>query len=109
MFTRKALNQVIHNFISDIKLAGYNPSRIVLFGSYAYGRPHATSDIDLAIWDKLFTGCGTVDIAPLASIVSKYPQLELHTFSEQDYNPFAEEILKKGVIVFDKKMILDFF
>lgn len=101
MVTRKALAQRISGFITDLKAAGYAPSKVVLFGSYAKGRPHEMSDIDLAVWDKKFTGCGTVDIEPIAAIISKYPLLELHPFSEEDTesnNPFVKEILKYGVV-----------
>jgi predicted nucleotidyltransferase len=99
MLTRKALNQRISGFLSDLKNAGYSPSKVMLFGSYAKGCPTNLSDIDLAVWDKKFTGCGTVDIEPIASIVSKYPLLELHPFSEEDTednNPFVKEIVKHG-------------
>ena len=101
MLTRKALNQRISSFVADLKIAGYAPSRVVLFGSYAKGKPNEISDIDLAVWDKKFTGCGTADIEPIASIVSKYPLLELHPFSEEDTesnNPFVQEILRHGVV-----------
>ena len=101
MLTRKALDQRISGFVADLKSAGYSPSKVVLFGSYAKGKPHELSDIDLAVWDKKFTGCGTEDIEPIASIISKYPLLELHTFSEEDTesnNPFVKEILRHGVV-----------
>jgi predicted nucleotidyltransferase len=101
MLTRKALTQRITGFITDLKAAGYSPSRVVLFGSYAKGRIHEASDIDLAVWDKKFTGCGTADIEPIASIISKYPLVELHPFTEEDNeltNPFIKEILKHGII-----------
>jgi hypothetical protein len=98
--TRKALMEKISGLLKDLKGVGYSPSRVVLFGSYAKGNPHAYSDIDLAIWDKHFIGCGTVDIVPIVSIVSRYPGLENHTFAEdetKESNPFIEEILKHGI------------
>ena len=101
MLTRKTLNQRISGFVTDLKLAGYSPTRVVLFGSYAKGKPNDLSDIDLAVWDKKFSGCGTEDIEPIASIVSRYPLLELHPFSEtdtEDENPFVKEILRHGVV-----------
>ena len=42
----------IQNYLADIveKLKReYQPERIILFGSYAYGQPHADSDIDMLI------------------------------------------------------------
>lgn len=101
MLTRKALNLRIAGFVADLRIAGYNPTRVVLFGSYAKGKPNELSDIDLAVWDRKFMGCGTADIEPIASIVSKYPLLELHPFSEEDTesnNPFVKEILRHGVV-----------
>jgi uncharacterized protein len=100
MVTRKALMEKIFGLLNDLKGVGYVPSRVVLFGSYAKGNPHAHSDIDLAIWDAHFTGCGTVDIEPIVSIVSRYPGVEIHTFAENetpDNNPFIHEILKQGI------------
>lgn len=100
MFTRKALDNYIQSFVNDLKQAGYSPERVMLFGSYAKGNPHSLSDIDLAVWDEKFTGCGTEDITPIASIVSKYPFIELHSFPKNetaDENPFLEEIFKSGI------------
>ncbi len=101
MVTRKVLNQRISAFVDSIKAAGYQPTKVVLFGSYAKGKPHEHSDIDLAVWDDKFTGCGTKDIEPIASIVSKFPLIELHTFSNDDQaenNPFIKEILSYGKV-----------
>ena len=42
----------INNIIEKIKnrvVKNFNPYRIILFGSYAYGNPDETSDIDLFI------------------------------------------------------------
>ena len=47
-----AVNQEIEQTIQTIveKIAReYKPSRIILFGSYAYGQPDQDSDIDLCI------------------------------------------------------------
>lgn len=100
MVTRKTLVNIVESFVSDLRAAGYAPARVVLFGSYAKGHPNPTSDIDLAIWDERFVGCGTADIAPIAHLVSKYPRLEVHTFALDDTpanNPFVGEVLRHGV------------
>lgn len=106
MVTKQTLNRTIESFVSELFDGGYHPQKVVLFGSYAKGRPHALSDIDLAVWDKKFTGCGSIDIEPIASIVSRYPGLELHTFSLEDTaenDPMISEILKTGKVIFDNK------
>jgi predicted nucleotidyltransferase len=91
--------KIVTGFIPDLRAAGYAPERVVLFGSYAKGRPHPLSDIDLAVWDQHFVGGGTADIAPFAHLVSKYPGLEVHTFVLEDTatnNPFAGDVLRSG-------------
>lgn len=104
MFTRKALAEHIDRFINELELCGYLPERVLLFGSYAAGSPHEYSDIDLAVWDQKFTGCGSVDVEPIARIVSKYHPIELHTFDPADDQdtPFIREIKRKGIVVLDR-------
>ncbi len=102
MFTRKALNKYINGFIEELKSQGYKPMKAILFGSYAYGKPNELSDIDLALWDARFKGCGTHDVEPIATLLSKYPFIELHPFAPEDtpeQNPFVHEITKKGHLI----------
>lgn len=40
--------QEIQRIVTQI-VKGYEPVKVILFGSYAYGTPHADSDIDLLI------------------------------------------------------------
>jgi predicted nucleotidyltransferase len=100
MFTRNALIQHISAFLAEIQNAGYAPSRVVLFGSYAKGKPHQWSDVDLAIWDEHFVGVGMVDIVPILPIISKYRGIELHPFpanETEDENPFIGEVVQHGI------------
>lgn len=41
------MNPIVKNIIDQLK--PYNPEKIILFGSYAYGTPNKDSDIDLLI------------------------------------------------------------
>jgi uncharacterized protein len=106
MFTRKSLKIIIHEFILELKSKGYNPSKVVLFGSYAKGRPHEHSDIDLAIWDDKFTGCIPLDVESLIKLKIKFPTLlELHTYHSSETvesDPFIGEIEKHGILMESK-------
>uniref|UniRef100_UPI00404B2270 nucleotidyltransferase domain-containing protein n=1 Tax=Fulvivirga sp. TaxID=1931237 RepID=UPI00404B2270 len=105
MVTRKVLDKTIHSFVSELSECGYNPQKVVLFGSYAKGRPNAFSDIDLAVWDSKFTGCGSIDIEPIVSIISRHPGIELHTFSTNDTpenDPMISEIFRTGRVILDR-------
>lgn len=41
------MNPIVKNIIDQLK--PYNPEKIILFGSYAYGNPTENSDVDLVI------------------------------------------------------------
>jgi predicted nucleotidyltransferase len=107
MFTRKSIRKIIQEFILELKSKGYNPSKVVLFGSYAKGNPHEHSDIDLAIWDKNFTGCIPLDVESLLKLKIKFPTLlELHTYHSSETaesDPFIGEILKQGILIETQK------
>jgi predicted nucleotidyltransferase len=48
MVKGKKIEKIIEEIVERIKKE-YQPEKIVLFGSYAYGEPHEDSDIDLFI------------------------------------------------------------
>jgi predicted nucleotidyltransferase len=79
---------------------GIHIERMVLFGSYAKGNPHKASDIDIAVWSNDFSGYRLLDIEKCASVISKFPDLQLHPFAMDDTainNPLVEEIEKTGI------------
>lgn len=50
----KEVDENLLEQIKDIIVSSINPRKIILFGSYAYGKPHKGSDIDiLVIVDQL--------------------------------------------------------
>ena len=51
MNTEPSIRNMILEIVDKIK-EGYQPDKIVLFGSYAYGRPDRDSDIDLLIIEE---------------------------------------------------------
>jgi predicted nucleotidyltransferase len=102
MFTRRALDSYVAEFLQELKLVGIEPQKAILFGSYVNGNPKEHSDIDLAVWAKDFSGCTTKDIEPIAALVSKYYHIELHTFAANESkadNPFIEVIERSGRVV----------
>ncbi len=106
MFTRKSLKIIIREFILELKSKGYSPSKVILFGSYAKGRPHEHSDIDLAIWDEKFTGCIPLDVESLLKLKIKFPTLlELHTYHASETaesDPFIGVIENHGILIDSK-------
>lgn len=100
MFTIRIAKQIIAKLIDDLRLSGYHPSRVILFGSVAKGKAHSHSDIDVAIWDQLFTGCRPIDIESIIKILHRHPRVEVHTYPAEETgedNPFIKEIEKHGI------------
>src|SRR5438045_266892 len=101
MVTRKNLRLRIESFLEDLRKLGYNPERVLLFGSYAKGTASELSDIDLAIWDKNFSGCLPEDAEKIVSVLVKHPGIEVHTYKAGETandDPFIGEIIKTGKV-----------
>jgi uncharacterized protein len=90
-------------FLEKLKLnTNINIQKAMLFGSYANGTNHEYSDVDLAIWSTDFVGVGFLDnkiIVPTMYQNSAFTNIECHTFTSQNPNPFEEEILKTGIVI----------
>ncbi len=55
-----AARQDIEAFCAQLSRRGIRPQRIILFGSYALGRQHEGSDIDLIVVSRDFRGKGLI-------------------------------------------------
>ncbi|HEY0087825.1 MAG TPA: nucleotidyltransferase domain-containing protein [Candidatus Lokiarchaeia archaeon] len=103
--------EIILNQIVDKLKIHYDPIKIILFGSYAYGTPSEGSDIDLFIVKNttkrrvdrfvevkrlIFNPNLKIPVSPLV-----YTPLELEDRIKIGDN-FIEEILQKGVILYEK-------
>ncbi len=102
MITQYKINEVVDRIVY-----GYNPEKIILFGSYAYGEPNEDSDIDLFIIKKtdkkppertrdvlrLLRGSNVpVDVAV-------YTNSEFNYYSQSPYT-LENKILKKGKTIY---------
>ncbi len=97
MVTIKNAIEIIKKLVADLQAQGYNPLRVVLFGSVAKGTAHKYSDIDVAIWDDRFIGCAPFDYEPILPLLRNYRGVELHTYQgneDVNSNPFIAEIEK---------------
>src|SRR5579859_7256052 len=87
----------------------FHPSRIILFGSYAYGIPHPNSDIDLfVIMDSNETmhnrimkvrAAASVPFLPMDVIVRTPQEVETRL---QMGDFFVKEILEKGKVLYHR-------
>lgn len=78
--------------------------RAILFGSYASGKAHAFSDIDVALVSDAFSGVRFFDIEKLIPHLRTFnPLFELHPYRTEDFvednNSFVREIINTGIEV----------
>ena len=85
----------------------FHPDRIILFGSYAYGKPHQDSDVDILVVMPARDGINqavrilerTNSCFPLDLIV-RTPQNLRWRLQEGDW--FLREIVGKGTVLYEK-------
>lgn len=91
------------NIISSLKKT--NPLRIILFGSYAYGKPSKDSDVDLLVvidTNKSFHE----RIQELRPLLPKNRAIDLIVLTPEEYqkakgiNPLVSEIDSKGKVIY---------
>ena len=100
--TRK-ISQVVKKIALE-----YNPEKIILFGSYAWGKPHADSDVDLFVVKKtrnvLELGRridGSVFPRPFPVDILVYTPQQVER-REKLGDFFIRDILSKGKVLYAK-------
>ena len=85
----------------------FNPQKIILFGSYAYGKPNADSDVDLLVVMPFEGRNSQKAIEIISNIKTKLPLDLLVRTSEQvkqriemdDF--FMQDIIFKGKVLYE--------
>lgn len=101
----------IREIAEKIKIE-YKPEKIILFGSYAWGKPHKWSDVDLLIVKKskkrridrgyeLRKKLSGSDLPPLDLLV--YTPGEVYKGININHNLFLEDIVRNGKILYAQK------
>ena len=99
MFTAKVLNKRITDFLCALEENNFHVEKSILFGSYAKGKPHKLSDIDLAIWLENNPQEHYTDVPVLLKIVSLHHPIKPKFYNLNDSSktdPFIEVIEKTG-------------
>lgn len=92
--------QAARRFVRDVQRSGVHLQHAYLFGSYATGRAHRHSDIDIALVSPDFTGW--IDDLPkigdaMRQNDSRIEAVRFHPDTFVDENPLAWEVKKKGI------------
>ncbi len=91
-------------------LKKYNPEKIILFGSYAWGKPTASSDVDILVVkkSKLPRRFRTTRVERFLSKLPYPVDVVVYTPEELEKRKkmgdfFINLILKKGRVLYEKK------
>jgi predicted nucleotidyltransferase len=86
----------------------FHPDRIILFGSYAYGRPHNESDVDLLVimpaYDVVAQAVrisGAFERLFSHSIIVRTPKQIERGLREDDCDWFLREVMDKGKVLYE--------
>ena len=84
--------------------------KIILFGSYAYGKPTKSSDIDIAVVSDKFKRMDDIKrimlLSDCARKIKSYVDIDPIGFTEKelekaDYFDIGGEIIEKGVVIYE--------
>lgn len=93
----------IAHIIAQLRL--YNPQKIILFGSYAYGNPGVDSDLDIAIVKKTNKPFYK-RLREVRMLLRTATPVDIFVFTPEEFergktsNPLIEEIASRGKVVY---------
>lgn len=104
LVTRRQINAVARRIAEH-----FNPEKIILFGSYAYGKPTVDSDVDLLVvmesnehraWRATRILRGLLDVPFPMDVLVRTPREVLDRLSRDDY--FLREIVQQGQVLYER-------
>ena len=86
----------------------FQPQQIILFGSYAYGRPHHGSDVDLLVimdtplkeTEQAVQICQQIEYHFGLDLIVRTPQTIARRLALGD--PFLTEVIKRGKVLYER-------
>lgn len=104
--TRRQVTALIRRYVDALEARGIPVERVILFGSYAAGRPHKCSDIDIAVISPKFDALSLLERYEQLGLANRKLQapLDVVGFSPSQVaqcepGSFLAEILRTGVTV----------
>ncbi len=97
----------LEKYVDALLMAGIRPSKVILFGSYAKGTPHAYSDIDVAVVSPDFGKDEIEEMFLLARLTSKVSDrieavsFEENYFMKSKYDTLIGEVKRYGRVVYE--------
>lgn len=113
VYSRTRVKKIISDFIGRMQKKNIPIEQVYLFGSYAWGKPTPTSDIDIAVVSPKFKKLTDIKRIEMLSDIARYVypdtdvEIDVVGFAPKEienapYFDLAAEIRQKGQIVFKK-------
>jgi predicted nucleotidyltransferase len=98
MLTRQDIIKAVNEFVISANENNVLIEKILLFGSYAKGRAHSYSDIDLAVFSPQFVD-NPFQNNKTIQFTKRLPQMQLHLYPSKEYDEdfFIQEIKKHAI------------
>jgi predicted nucleotidyltransferase len=104
---RPEIKKIIAQYIKKLGMLGIEVSQIILYGSYATGKPKEFSDIDIAVVSPTFR---KLDIFERQEILSKAHHKFREPLEPIGFTPeqlkekkgFIREIVDSGIVIYTK-------
>jgi predicted nucleotidyltransferase len=101
-----AMNEVIE--LSERIAREFNPDKIILFGSHAYGKPREDSDVDLLVilpfegksLDKSLEILNRVDPRFPIDLLARRPDDSARRYAE--FDPLIRDAFDHGVVLYER-------
>lgn len=105
MTTHEKINQITNKIVKE-----YQPEKIILFGSYAWGKPHEWSDVDLFIVKKSKKRRIDREFELRMKLFGNhFPPMDLLIYTPDELQKrlniedfFVKEIMDKGKILYER-------
>jgi predicted nucleotidyltransferase len=104
------INTVVKNLLTSLEARGIKVSKLILYGSHAYGNPGPDSDIDIAVISKSFDKKGLLRRQELLgeAIFQLRERVELIGYGYEELQKasslgFLSEILSRGKVVYEEE------
>jgi predicted nucleotidyltransferase len=104
---RRIPRRAIHDVVRQIA-EQYAPDKIILFGSYAYGKPRPESDVDLLVvmntahkeTEQAIRICQSISYHFGLDLIVKTPATLTRRLVLGD--PFLQEVVSKGKVLYER-------
>jgi len=104
MLDKAKVREIATDYSEAVKTV-LNPDKVILFGSYVNGDPHAYSDIDIAVLVRGVSGedwyNARIKLQDVCWAEMKFIDVEPHLLDEtDDPSGFVEHVIKTGEVIY---------